>query len=131
VDDQTKKSKIYQYTVSISPHLHNRLDKHIFILKKLVRTGHTKQQWLVEAVEEKLKNEKSSQTQDIEKEKRVSLRIDVLTKKILEEQIQLIRCFRTSYSKRKWILDAIQEKLDLEEVSIKKRHLELLESDKK
>ncbi|MBA3816882.1 MAG: hypothetical protein H0X29_10275 [Parachlamydiaceae bacterium] len=122
MNERIKTNKIHQYSVSISPHLHSKLEQHIFVFKKLLKPGYTKQQWLIEAIEEKLKNDDPDK--EVENEKRVSFRIDALTKKILEKHVQQISYFRSSYSKRKWILDAIQEKLDLEEKAVKKKLLD-------
>jgi hypothetical protein len=112
-------TKTQQYTVNISPILHHKLDQHIFLLKKLFKTGKTKRDWLTEAIEEKLAREEPKRV--VDKEKRVGLRLDLMTNKKLEERVEMIRRFRYSYSKKQWIVDAIYEKLDSEEEPAKKR----------
>lgn len=115
--DNQQKNKVQQYTVSISPLLHGKIEKHVFLLQKLLNSTHTKHDWLIEAIESKLSKEEHNK--EISKEKRVTFRIDFLTKKKLEDRVRMIRRFRNSYSKRQWVLDAIQEKLDNEEEKIK------------
>lgn len=106
-----------QYTVSISPVLHTKIEEHIYLLKKLLKPDHTKNKWVNEAIQEKLSREKAKK--DIVRDKHVRVFIDLLTKRKLEERVQMIRSLRYSYSKKQWILDAIEEKLSHEEDSIK------------
>lgn len=111
--------KKIQYSVCISPVLHNKLDQHLLVLRKILKFGLTKQDWLVEAVQEKLLRD--TPERDIEKNKRINLRMDQLTNKLLEQRINLIRPFHNSYSKKKLLLDAIQERLDQEEGVVKQQ----------
>jgi hypothetical protein len=113
-----QKSKTQQYSVSISPVLYNKLDQHVFILRKLLGIHRTKKDWLIAAIEEKLEREAAENNYG--KAKRISFKIDPLTKKKLDERIQNIRKLRDTFSKKQWVLDAIQERLDQEEEKVRK-----------
>lgn len=108
-----------QYTVTISPILYDKFNRHLLFLKKLCQVGQTKQKWLMEAIHEKLQREKNS-TEGLP-ERRINIKIDVLTLKKVSERIDFIRKFRTSYSKKQWIADAIEEKLEIEKNSVTKK----------
>jgi hypothetical protein len=78
----------------------------------------TKQDWFSKAIKEKLKNENDALS--IPKKKVFQIKIDDKTNKELNDTVEHIRKFRRSYSKKQWILEAIQEKLAREEMLIKK-----------
>jgi len=123
-----KKNKV-QYCVSISPLIHKKLEQHLFILRKLLQPGLTKEGWLTDAVREKL--ERESPEKIVKKEKRINIRIDLLTNKNLAEYVKMSRCFQYSYSKKKLVLEAIQEKLEEEEDGARKKFIEYRELLKK
>lgn len=111
--DLLKKLKSQQYSVSISQNLHDRITKHLLILKKLCRQGQTKQNWLMEAIRERLEFEENNKECEFQ-ERRITLQVDLLTEERLSHRVSYIKQFRSSYSKKKWILDAIEEKLEKE-----------------
>jgi hypothetical protein len=113
-----KKSKVQQYSVNISSFLYNKLDQHVFIVRKLLGIHRTKRDWLVAAIEEKLAREAADN--NFGEVKRISFKIDPLTKKQLEDRLQNIRRLRDTFSKKQWILDAIQERLDQQKEEVKK-----------
>jgi len=117
-------SKTQQYSVSISPVLLNKLNHHLHLLQTLLGLQHQKRDWYIAAIEEKLARDVTESK--VEKEKRIGFRLDQLTKKKLEDHIQNIRKSRNSFSKKQWILDAIEERLDEEEEIIKNRLLEYI-----
>jgi hypothetical protein len=121
-----KRKDTPQYTVSISPVLHNKLDQHVYALKRLVKSGCTKNEWIADAIEKKLAREEMKM--DIFKEKPICIKIDPLTKKKLDGRVEMIRNMRYSYSKKQWVLDAIHEKLGNEEEIVKNKLKEYLEA---
>lgn len=107
-----------KYTVTISPHINEKLDNHVLIMKKLIDRGVTKHLWIINAIEEKLAHDANQQ--QVPKVPHLNIRIDEeLDKKILE-RIEFIRKFRKSYSKKQWLIDAILEKLDRDDSKIGK-----------
>lgn len=117
--ENTKSKDTPQYAVSISSILHNKLDQHIYAIKKLLKTGKSKKEWVAEAIEKKLAREQSKK--EIDKEKCICVKIDPVTKQKLEERVEMIRGIRYSYSKKQWVLDAIHEKLENQEEIVKKK----------
>jgi hypothetical protein len=121
---KTKESP--QYTVSISPILYHKMDQHIYALKKLLNSRQTKNDWIAEAVAQKLARD--SAKDDRYKDKPICIKIDPLTREKLEKRVQNIRSLRYSYSKKQWVLDAIHEKLGNEEEKVKSKLKEYREA---
>jgi Uri superfamily endonuclease len=105
------------YTVAIGTHVYERLEKHVLILKKLIDRSTTKQRWILDAIKQKLS--KIDKTVPIER--RIAIRIERSIDSELVKRVEYIRQFRTSYSKKQWILDAIIEKLEIDEEIVAKR----------
>lgn len=101
------------YNLTISPHIHERLERHILILKKLIDRGMTKQTWITNAIKEKLK--KDSENTQVPKASTLSVKIDEDLDKLILERIEYVKKFRFSYSKKQWLVDAILDQLDNEE----------------
>jgi hypothetical protein len=106
------------YTCGVSPHIYQKLEKHLFLLKT-VDTKRTRKTWILEAIQEKLANETIND--DIPKQKRVSVEIDESTHQQLDQRVNLMKKFHTTYSKKQWILDAILEKLDKDNKKISEK----------
>jgi hypothetical protein len=107
--------------------LYDKLEKHILIKKKLSRSGLTKQNWLVDALHEHLEHEKSEESQ-ISQERRISMKIDVLTLKHLKACVEKMKKFHPSYSIKKLLVHAIESKLEREKDEVKKKLDEYLET---
>lgn len=102
----------------ISPSIYNRVDELIYMFKHVSGESITKQDWFSKAIKEKLKNENDDLL--VPKKKVFQVKIDDKTNKALSDKIEHIKKFRKNYSKKQWILEAIQEKLAREEMLIKK-----------
>lgn len=107
------------YTVIISSHIYERLEKHITILKKLVDRSATKQRWIVDAIKEKLLNDANSTKPP--KASTLNVKIESKYAKELAKRIEYIKKFRVTYSKKQWIVDAVIEKLDRDEKDVEKK----------
>lgn len=131
-DDTFDELKYSQYTFSLSLKLKQRLDEHLKRLKYLQHPHSVRQFWLVNAIQEKIQKEKSSS--DIAKAKHLNVKI---LPKILKEISEHIKLSYFNYSKKKWIVEAIEEKLEQEKVLLeskkkpsKQKTAELLNSNK-
>lgn len=96
------------FSFPIPESLFNRLNKHILMLKHLKGCQISKQQWINEAVNEKLENKKPS------KQKENTVYITFHISKIVCQKIQEKMKVNTS-SQKKWILEAMLEKLARDE----------------
>lgn len=115
-------STVSAYNITISPHIHERLERHILILKKLIDRGVTKQNWITSAIKEKLK--KDAANKQVPKVTTLSVKIDEDLDKLILERIEYVKKFRVSYSKKQWLVDAIIDKLDNDEPEAEKKILE-------
>lgn len=97
---------------------HSRLTNHIRTLKYLGRLDRSKHDWMVDAVREKLKRERehAHSFKSIPVEKSIHISLDEELKSELENRIALIKKFTAqTYSTKKWVLEALQEKIEREE----------------
>lgn len=107
----TEALQIKNYNVSISENLSSKLEKHLNNIKISKYKKYTKAQWISEAIYEKIDE---SPEAHLNKEQRIHLK---LPKGILDEidkRIQILKKAHVSYSKKKWIMESIYDKLDRE-----------------
>ena len=118
-----EKGEVGTYTVTISPHVHKRLDKHIFVIKKLIDKGLKKNNWLLSALIEKL--EREAPYQEVSPAKTITIKMEPKLEQLILQRVNHIKKLRKSYSKKQWILDAIIDKLDRDEENIDNKLLEI------
>lgn len=116
-------------TFEISPAIYQRVEDLLYLSKNLSGEIVYKQDWILKAIKEKLKYDEELLHDTIPKEKFLNIKIDQTTLKSLEEKVNLIKKFRRTYSKKQWIVEAIQEKLNREEVAIRKKIKEIRQPD--
>lgn len=114
------------YTVTISPHIHERLERHILILKKLIDRSATKQRWLIDSIREKLAKDASNQ--QVPKANTLNVKIDDELDKQVLKRIEFIKKFRFSYSKKQWLVDAVLEKLERDEKEVERKLSDMKQS---
>ncbi len=122
-----KKIQNKQYATFISSNLYDNLEKHILTKKKLSRSGLTKQNWVSDAIHEYLEHEKSEGSQSLQ-ERRISIRIDILTLRNLKACVEKMKKSNPSYSLKKLLVHAIESKLEREKDEVKKKIDEYLET---
>lgn len=108
-------------SVRINENLHKRFNQHIKRVKNIGKSNKslaTKQNWLVQAFQEKLAHHDESTT-DILNEKLIHFKLDEKLFKEIEEKVEIIKKFR-SFSKKQWMIEAVYEKLEREEQQVKK-----------
>lgn len=120
-EDKVKRNSEGAYSFTISSYIHERLQRHILILKKLVDRSTTKQRWIISAVQEKLTRDASKTL--IPKADTLTVKLDEELEASLLKRIEFIKKFRFSFSKKQWLVEAILEKLDKDEAEIEKKAL--------
>lgn len=111
------------YSFTVSQHIHERLDRHVFLLKKLIQRGASKQKWVVDAIKEKLTNDETKTS--IPKANTIYVKIDDNLKIQMEKRIEFMKNFCSSYSKKRWLVDAVVEKLERDEKEVDMKLSEL------
>ncbi len=116
--------------LKVSHHLYNHLEKHLQNLQSLDDEIKNKQQWIEQAIEEKLKIEDQHgiDTSTL-KQKYVHVRLTEDLKKEIEKRVKILGQFRESYSEKLWLMDAIYEKLERDYQTVKnalQNHIEAL-----
>ncbi len=120
--------QIKNYSLRIGERFYKRLSKHIHFLKQL-NSIQNKQEWIEQAILAKLRQEEK---QDVDEgfppEKYLSFKISSQINAKIEKRVEVIKKIRGSFSKKQWILEAIHERLDLEEKETKEKAQELFKN---
>lgn len=111
----------------LSRRIHDKLKKHVFMRKTLDVGNSTMKSWLLNAIEKKIEKDKKErllQSPDVQ----ITL---YLPKKYLEQIDKTVshaqKLLKTSYSRTKWFVDAIEEELE-EELSTLEEEFKNLEN---
>lgn len=112
------------FVMQVGEQLFSRLDDHIRMLKLFFKNdSQNKNEWVMEAINEKLEREQTVDIRIIPKDRFLSVKLAQPVHQKLEQRINFIRKFRSGFSKKQWVVDAIIEKLEVEE----KKSRELLD----
>ena len=106
------------FSIRINENLHKRFNQHIKCLKNINKGQTTKQNWVEQAFREKLSLQDDSSS-GILNDKLIHFKVDEKLFKEMEKKVQMIKKFR-GFSKKKWMIDALYEKLEREEAQAKK-----------
>lgn len=107
------------HNINIGEILHQKLNKHIKILKTLDDRSTSKQTWLVKAFKNKLISTDKELLITQPKQRKLSVKIDKKLSDEIDSHVETLKKFNLSYSKTKWILEAVQEQLEKESEKIK------------
>jgi hypothetical protein len=119
---------VKNYSIRIGERLYRRINRHIQLLKRLNHIQN-KQNWIEKAILEKLeREEEQSIAECISPEKHLSFKIHSQINVKIERSVEVIKKLRGNFSKKQWILEAIYEKLDMEEKEIEKKSKELFKT---
>jgi hypothetical protein len=117
-DTFTELGKSISYSINLTPMLHKKLRQHLQILKHLRHPEKEQQTWIINAIRQKISRENSSQ--DISREKYLGVKLDAYILEKLEARLAEIGKTHPGYSKKQWLLDAIEEKLEAEKEAVQK-----------
>lgn len=106
---------LINFALTVSENLYNKIDGHVRVLRHIKKELKSKKYWIIEAIQEKIDREKEIDSTIIPKEKCISFKIDKSLGNKIIRRIELIKKFRKSFSRKRWILEAIFEKMEEEE----------------
>lgn len=112
--------KFRAYGIRLSEHLFEKLEKHVMLLRHLDGSTMSKHAWIIQAIQDKLDKEEDLRLSSIPKERSMSIRLPEKLAEQLDKQVDIIGNFRVSFSKKKYIVEAIFEKLEQEEKKAQK-----------
>lgn len=104
----------------VSEQLFGRIGKIINLLKYFEKNKITRRKWLEDAFKEKLAIEESQSDDEIPPERNLNFVIDEELLNRIELRVNILKRFRTSYSKKKWVLEAVDAKLEKDERLLRK-----------
>ena len=103
------------FKVNINNHLYKRISNHIKILKNLDNRSTSNQSWISNAIRKKIEKDLDK---NIPEKKSLFMKIDPKTISEIEKRVEFIRKFHNSYSKAKWIIEAIEDQLEEEKEKV-------------
>lgn len=122
---------ISRYSLKIGEDLHNKINKQILLLKHLEDPSFSKQRWIREAIQDKLKRQEEESSLDgICKERSLNFKLEHFLAKRIDSCINKIKKMRYSFSRKQWFIEAFYEKLDQDEQKAKKLLEKMRELDK-
>ena len=124
-----KQRSIKFCSIRVGENLFKRINKHVDALKKCKDSNYSRSRWINDAIKDKLHKEIQENTISIDKH--LNTRIDLKLIEMIHQQVKVMKKFNSSYSKQKWLLEALSEKLEEEEQLTRKRLNELIASSKK
>lgn len=104
--------------IKVSNRMLRRMQKHISAVNYDKNLDLTQQDWIGKAIEEKLSKELENPLKDVNSIKQISIRIERDLRNQLDQVLENLKSHGRQYrgySKKSWILDAIEEKLEREE----------------
>lgn len=121
-----EKQRLTSIGFTVGEHLFTRISKILNLVRCFDQWNKiTRQKWLEQAFAEKLTIEESQNIEDIPKERNLTFFVDEVMMARIEKRVDVISKFRRTYSKKKWFLEAIFEKLDRDEENVRE-HLNKL-----
>jgi len=103
-----------RFQLRVDAHLSDRLESHLQFLKTMRKRGQTKGDWVAEAISEKLHREEQSPLQH-PTSRRLAVPLDTELASKLEDKMEMFRRMGVTVTKNRWVLEAMLEKLELEE----------------
>lgn len=113
--------KLTDFTLTLPTELKEKLDNHLQKLKCLHHPLRVRQYWLLNAIKEKLNRKKVDLNDSQYKNLNLKLPQD-----LVEELNALLKLSQNSYTKKKWLLEAIEEKIDAEKKMIQEEQKNLI-----
>ena len=118
IDGISKELKKFQYSFSVPVPLFDKIQKHITVLKHTEDINQNKQRWLLNAIKKKLSREGGFESFSIPRNKNISVSLDEKTNEELNSLVNMVKKVRRTYSRKSWMVDAISEQLDREQLKV-------------
>lgn len=125
IEDPKVRSESKEYQLRISEHLFGRIERQLVRLELTEGKKQTKQAWIEKAIRRKLHNSRGSKLLNPKRKYRsikLLLERDIASR--VEKQLSTLKKIMRGYSKKTWILDAIEDALLEEEHLLEESLLE-------
>ena len=123
-ENSFKQNGIKFCSIRVGENLFKRINKHVDTLKKCHDSNYSRSRWINDAIKDKLHKEIQENTISIDKH--LNTRIEIKLLEMIHQQVKVMKKFNSSYSKQKWLLEALSEKLEEEEQLTRKCLNELI-----
>lgn len=109
------KARFKNYTLRFGKDLYIRLNKHIQNLKSLQAPNNTIQKWITEAIQEQIEIESKLKPEQLARDNYTSFKVALQLAEKIENNVNIIRLYCKSFSKKQWFAEAFYAKLEREE----------------
>lgn len=109
---------ITSYVVKIPESLFKRIDDHIMAINAIEQEKVRKNDWFEDAIQEKLNSTKKICPRNIKRERNLNIKLRPNISHEIDKHVSILKTIHTTYSKKKWILEAVYEKLEREEGAV-------------
>lgn len=117
--------------LQIKANLDKRIAQHIRSLKHLEGKNYSKKRWIQEAIKAKLQSFDLDNLENIENDRHLTVTLSGHMNDEIIKIIEILKKLRVRYSKTEFILEAIEEKLNLDEKSTKELLKNMLKNTSK
>lgn len=105
--------------LQIKAKLDKRISQHIRSLKHLEGKGYSKKRWVQEAIKAKLQSLDLENLENIESDCHLKVTLSGHMDDEIRKTIKILKALNVNYSKTEFVLEAIEEKLNLDEKGTK------------
>ena len=117
--DKRQKDSRKSQNIAVPNFIYNKFTKHIRILKNLESRSTTNQTWITNAIKKKIEQNEKLLKSEIPQKRMINVKIDPNSYEKISEQVEEFKKHTGSYSKTKWILEAIMDQLEEESTKVK------------
>jgi hypothetical protein len=110
-------NETYSYNVSVGTAFLNRIEEHLHLLSLKNKKRVTKKDWVVQALTEKLRQEEG-RSLAARRSKSLAVRIPKYLLDQVGEKIKVLKGLGKTYSKKRYILEALEEQISREQASL-------------
>lgn len=123
----SNENHLKDFSIIIRQDIHNRLEKHLHLLKRLNKMNRSKQKWVEEAINEYLKKWEAEDLSDDISDRSLRFKLDSKLHQKVEKRIRIIKKLGVNLNKKQFFLDAINDKLNREQHEVETKAKEVLQ----
>lgn len=107
--------EMHSFNMPVSSSFYDRLDKHLYLLRTKRQERISKKTWILEAILEKLQDEENQSPAVVCRTKNLGFSIPKSVSDRIKRTVDVLVRLGKRYSKKKWVMDALEKKYDREQ----------------
>jgi Arc/MetJ-type ribon-helix-helix transcriptional regulator len=118
-DSDTNRKKMVN--LILPDKIHEKIEKLVSYRKFSDDNKYSKSDFLQQAINEKIDKERQDSTQLTKSDKSIFFKIDPTIYNQISKHVEIVKCYRNSFSNKRWMEDAVLEKIDRDEASYRSK----------